>query len=169
MARPEFLQPPEHAELTGVQRRVVDDVADLIDRVEPTKLDLDESSAHSHGDDVHIELAHLDPTQSIGVYVSADDQIVVDYGPEHQGFHPSDPWELWPTEGRDHVAAMLALVDALLTGRLDLQVWSRPWMSRIHTVLRDGDGSEALVGRSGTIRPSLRWSRQPTVHHFDFR
>lgn len=111
-----------------------------------------------------------DAEQTIEIYATAG-EIVVSYGPEHEHFRPSDPADgrVWPFPSGDEVEGAATLVEGLLTGRIELEVWKRPLAVKTRSYWRDDTGQRRLFLRGSTVGSYFGWSREPEEIRFDFR
>ena len=53
-------------------------------------------------------------------------------------------------------------------GRIELQVWKRPFAIKTRTFWINQYGERELTLRGGTVGLFLGWSRQPEVYRYDF-
>ena len=75
---------------------------------------------------------------------------------------------VWPFPSEDHIQATLTLVECLLTGRIELQVWKRPLGVKTRSYWINEDGQAELFLRGGTAGPYFGWSRTPEIYRFDY-
>ncbi len=159
------------ASLNPEQRAVAEGLDALVERLDPPHLDLAESSAVADANGLHVTLIHtIRPEFRIDVDTDGRGEIVVSYGYEHEHFRSEDSavGRVWPFPSADHIEATLALVEYLLTGRIELQVWKRPFGVRTHSFWINDDGRAELFLRGGTVGPYFGWSRTPQIYRFDF-
>lgn len=122
-------------------------------------------------DGLHATLTHARrPELGVGVIADGHGEIVVSYGNEHEHFRSDDATsgKVWPFQSGDHIHATLTFVEGLLTGRVELQVWTRPFVVKTRSFWTGTDGRAELFLRSSTVLPILRWSRTPEIYRFDF-
>jgi hypothetical protein len=153
------------------QRTLAEGLAAIIERVKPPHLDVEKSSAGVTGTSFHVTLIHDScPELRIDVDAGGDGEVAVSYGHEHEHFSSGDAQDgrVWPFPSEDHIRATLALVEYLLTGRIELWVWKRPLGIRTRSYWINDQGYPELFLRGGTAGPYFGWSRSPKVYRFDY-
>jgi hypothetical protein len=146
------------------QRTLAEGLAAILERVKPRHLDAGESSAVVNGASLHVTLIHDScPELRIDVDAGGDGEVAVSYGLEHEHFSSQDAHDgrVWPFPSEDHMQATLAMVEYLLTGRIELWVWKRPLGIRTRSSWINDEGRPELFLRGGTAGPYLGWSRSP--------
>lgn len=156
--------------LNEEQQAVADGLAAVLKRLNPSQLDVTRCSAVLHGNGFHIVLAHRNGEYRIDIDADGNGESVVSYGLEHEHFRweDADVGRVWPFPSDDHVQATLALVEYLLTGRVELHVWKRPFAIKTRSYWINDQGEAELFLRGGTVGPFFGWSRTPEVNRFDF-
>jgi hypothetical protein len=157
--------------LNPEQRAVAQGLAAILERLKPPHLDVAGSSVVADADSFHVTLIHNDrPELRVDVDAGGDGEIVVSYGCEHEHFRSGDAevGRVWPFPSEDHIQATLSLVEYLLTGRIELQVWKRPLGIKTRSYWINEDGQQELFLRAGTAGPYFGWSRTPEIHRFDY-
>jgi hypothetical protein len=166
------LLPKNVESLNRELRTIAEGLSAIVERLQLPLLDLASSSVVGDDDDgLHATLTHARRPE-LGVEVIADGhgEIVVSFGYEHEHFRSDDAMagRVWPFQGADHVQATLTFVEGLLTGRVELQVWKRPFSVKVRSFWTGEDGRAELFLRSSTVLPVLGWSRTPETYRFDF-
>lgn len=159
------------ASLAPDQRAVAEGVAAILERLDLPYLDVAGCSAVADANGLHVTLQHRRrPGLRIDVIAGDGGEIVVSYGLEHEHFRYEDAQvgRVWPFPSEDHVGATLALVEYLLTGRIELHVWKRPLAITTRSYWINDAGQRELFLRGGTVGPFFGWSRTPEVYRFDF-
>jgi hypothetical protein len=157
--------------LTDEQQTVVEGLAALVGRLQPGYLDHGASSAVADDNGLHVILVHRTrPDFRIDIDAAGYGEIVVSYGAEHEHFRSEDAarGRVWPFPSDDHIEGALALVEYLLTGRIELQVWKRPLGVKTRSYWINDEGQAELFLRGGTAGPFFGWSREPELYRFDF-
>ena len=157
--------------LNPEQQAVAEGLDSILERLDLPHLDVAASSAVADTNGFHITLVHLNrPEFTIDVEASGHGEIFIFYGPEEESFRSKDAdlGRVWPFPSADHVQATLALVEFLLTGRIELQVWKRPLAIKTRSYWINEHGQPELFLRGSTVGPFLGWSRQPEIYRFDF-
>ena len=157
--------------LSPEQRAVAEGLAAILERLNPPQLDLAESSVVGDANGLHVTLMHKSrPELRVDVDASGNGEIVVSYGHEHEHLRSQDPelGRVWPFPSEDHIQATLALVEYLLTGRIELQVWRRPLGVKTRSYWINENGQAELFLRGGTTGPYFGWSRTPEIYRFDY-
>jgi len=153
------------------QQAVAEGLDAILERLDLPNLDVAASSVVAHANEIHVSLVHRNrPEFKIDVEATGDGEIFIFYGPEEESFRSKDAdmGRVWPFPSADHVRAVLALVEYLLTGRIELQVWKRPLAIKTRSYWINEHGQPELFSRASTLGPFLRWSRQPEIYRFDF-
>ena len=152
---------PEEARFLGV-------LADVLDELSLPALDTARSRVTRTGYGVRIQLAHR--KRGTIVDIEGPGEIVVSYGVEHDHFAADDAelGRVWPFPEADHISQAVSFIRYLVTGRIVLHVWRRPFAVKTRSYWIADDGSAELILRGGTIGPFFGWSRRPEIHHFDF-
>jgi hypothetical protein len=157
--------------LNPEQRAVAEGLSAIVERLDPIQLDVAASSVSGDADGLNVTLVHASRHElQIDVNADGHGEIVVSYGQEHEHFRSEDSavGREWPFWSPDHIQATLTLVEGLLTGRVELHVWKRPFGIRTRSFWIDEDGAAAVFLRGGTVGPFFGWSRTPEIYHFDF-
>jgi hypothetical protein len=157
--------------LNPEQQAVAEGLDAILERLDLPHLDVAASSAVADGNGFHVTLVHRNrPEFTIDVEASGDGEIFILYGPEEESFRSEDAHmgRVWPFPSADHVQATLALVEYLLTGRIELHAWKRPLAIKTRSYWINEEGQPELFSRASTVGPSLGWSRQPEIYRFDF-
>ena len=158
-------------ELNPEQQALVEGIAAILERLDPPLLDAAGSSAIADANGLHVILMHADrPDMRVDVDADGHGEIVVSYGYEHEHFRSEDlaVGRVWPFPSADHVQATLTLVECLLTGRVELEVWKRPLGVKTRSYWLNDDGEAELFLRGGTVGPYFGWSKTPKTYRFDF-
>jgi hypothetical protein len=157
--------------LNPEQQAVAEGLAAILERLDLPHLDVAASSAVADPNGLHVSFAHRNrPEFKIDVEASGHGETFVFYGQEEEWFRSQDAdmGRVWPFPSPDHVQATLALVEYLLTGRIELQVWKRPLAIKTRSYWINEHGQPELFSRASTIGPVFGWSRQPEIYRFDF-
>ena len=158
--------------LNSDQQLLLDGLAAVVEQQELAQLDAAASSTVALSGGLHLTFVHRTDTElNIDVDHSAPgDEIIVSYGPEHLNFRSDDARAglVFPFPSNSHLEATLALVQSLLTGRVELHLWKRPFSIKTRSYWVDDDGQPVLFARTGTLGPFFGWSRGPKVYRFDF-
>ena len=157
--------------LNPEQQAISEGLAAILERLDPPQLDVTASSAVASANGFHVTLVHRNrPEIRVDVGVSGHGEIFVFYGREEEHFRSQDADEgrEWAFPSANHVQATLSLVEYLLTGRVELWVWKRPFAVKKRSYWINDDGQLELWLRSATIGPFFGWSRQPEIYRFDF-
>jgi len=157
--------------LNPEQRAVAGGLAAILERLNPPHLDVAGSSVVADTNGFHVTLLHSNrPELRVDVDASGGGEIVVSYGAEHEHFRSEDAetGRVWPFPSEDHIQATLTLVECLLTGRIELQVWKRPLGVKTRSYWINEDGQAELFLRGGTVGPYFGWSRTPEIYRFDY-
>lgn len=157
--------------LNTEQQAVAESLDAILEPLDLPHLDVAASSAVVDANGFRVTLVHRTrPEFTIDVESSGDGEIFVFYGQEEVSFRSEDVdmGRVWPFPSADHVGAALALVELLLTGRVELQVWKRPLAVKTRSYWINDQGRPELFLRGGTVGPFLGWSRQPEIYRFDF-
>jgi len=157
--------------LNTEQQLVLDGLAAILGRLDLPELDIGASSTVVDASGLHVKLIHRSrPDLSFDVNSPGNGEVFVFYGQEEQHFRAQDRTDgrVWPFPSEDHVQATLSMIEGLLSGRIELQVWKRPLATKSRTFWINQYGERELVLRSGTVGLFVGWSRQPEVHRFDF-
>jgi len=145
-------------------------LTDGLDRLQPPALDRDASSIRVDAEMVTITLVHAtDAARNVSVVVFGD-EAVVSYGEEHEHFrsdHEDVPGQIGPFRTPGMAPKLVAFLEALMTGRIELHVWKRPLWVRTRSYWVNEGGKRELFLRGGTAWPTLGWSG-PTVRTFGF-
>lgn len=153
------------------QQAVAEGLDAILERLDLPNLDVAASSVVGDANRVHVSLVHRNrPELNIAVEASGNGEIFIFYGPEEEFFRSKDAelGRVWPFPSADHVGAALVLVEYLLTGRIELQVWKRPFAIKTRSYWINEHGQPELLSRASTLGPFLGWSRQPEIYRFDF-
>ena len=153
------------------QQAVAEGLDAILERLDLPNLDVAASSVVADANGFHVSLVHRNrPEFKIDVEATGDGEIFIFYGPEEESFRSKDAdmGRVWPFPSADHVRAVLALVEYLLTGRIELQVWKRPLAIKTRSYWINEHGQPELFSRASTLGPFLGWSRQPEIYRFDF-
>jgi hypothetical protein len=153
------------------QLAVAEGLDAILERLDLPHLDVAASSAVADTNGFRVTLVHRNrPEFTINVDASGDGEVFVFYGPEEEFFRSKDAsmGRVWPFPSADHLQAALSLVEYLLTGRIELQVWKRPLAIKTRSFWINEHGQPELFSRASTVGPFLGWSRQPDVYRFDF-
>ena len=157
--------------LNPEQRAVAEGLAAILERLNPPHLDVAGSSVVADTNGFHVTLLHSNRPELRGdVDASGGGEIIVSYGVEHEHFRSEDAeaGRVWPFPSEDHIQATLTLVECLLTGRIELQVWKRPLGVKTRSYWINEDGQAELFLRGGTAGPYFGWSRTPEIYRFDY-
>jgi hypothetical protein len=157
--------------LNPEQQAVAEGLQAILERLDLPHLDVAASSAVADANRFRVTFVHRNrPEFKIDVEASGDGEIFVFYGPEEEWFRSDDAdmGRVWPFPSADHVQATLALVELLLTGRVELQMWKRPLGIKTRSHWINEQGQSELFSRASTIGPFFGWSRQPEIYRFDF-
>lgn len=157
--------------LNAEQKAIADGIDAILERLNLPLLDVAASSAVADAKGFHVSLVHRNrPELTIDVSAFGNGEVFVLYGQEEESFRSRDVdmGRVWPFPGADHVQATLALVEYLLTGRVELRVWKRPLAVKTRSYWINEQGHHELFSRSSTWGPTLGWSREPEVYRFDF-
>jgi hypothetical protein len=157
--------------LNPEQQAVAEGLDAILKRLDLPHLDVAASSAVADANGFHVALVHRTRSEfTIDVEASGDGEILIFYGQEEISFRSEDAHmgRVWPFPSADHVQATLALVEHLLTGRIELQVWKRPLAIKTRSYWINEHGQPELFSRASTVGPFLGWSRQPEIYRFDF-
>lgn len=150
---------------------IAEGLSAIVERLSLPQLDLAKSSVDGDADGLDATLTHAQcPELGIAVIADGHGEIVVSYGKEHEHFRSDDATsgKVWPFPSGDHIHASLTFIEGLLTGRVELQVWTRPLVVKTHSFWTGKDGRAELFLRSSTLLPVLWWSRTPEIYRFDF-
>jgi hypothetical protein len=154
------------------QRALQDGVAEILERLRPSRLDPERSSATLKSGSLGLDFAHRTQPE-LGILVTADGagEIVVSYGEEHEHFTADDAahGRVWPFPCADHLEAALSLIEGLMSGRVELQVWRRPLAVRTRSYWCDDRGRPQLFLRASSLGPYVGWRREPEIRVFDYR
>ena len=156
--------------LTAEQRRVAEGVAEMLERLDLTQLDVPRSSAVADTNGFHVALRHrLHPGLRIDVDAANSEEVVVSYGLEHEHFRREDAevGRVWPFPSDDHVRATLTLVECLLTGRIELHVQRGLLWVRTTSYWVNDAGERELFLRGSTLLPTLRRAA-PVIRTFGY-
>ena len=157
--------------LNPEQQAVAEGLDAMLERLDLPHLDVAASSAVVDANGFHVTLVHRNrPEVTIDVEASGHGEVFVFYGQEEETFRSGDAHmgRVWPFPSADHVQATLALVEYLLTGRIELHVWKRPLAIKTRSYWINEHGQPELFSRASTVGPFLGWSRQPEIYRFDF-
>ena len=157
--------------LNPEQRALADGLDAILERLDLPSLDVPASSAAADANGFYVSLVHRSrPELTIDVVASGRGEVFISYGPEEESFRSEDTHRgrVFPFPSADHVQATLALVEYLLTGRIELHVWKRPLAIKTRSYWLNEHGEPELFSRAGTVGPFLGWSRHPGVYRFDF-
>lgn len=157
--------------LNPEQQAIAEDLAAIIDRLDLPHLDVAASSVAGSADGLHVTLIHTNrPDLRVDVDADVHGEVIVSYGVEHEHFRSEDATDgrVWPFPSTDHIEATLTLVECLLTGRVELHIWKRPFGVKTRSFWINDNGQPELFLRSGTVGPFIGWSRAPEIHRFDF-
>jgi len=145
-------------------------LAELLDRLQPATLDRAGSYLECDDETISASLVHAaDEARNLAI-VMFGDEAVVSYGEEHEHFrsdHVDELEQVGPLATPGMVPKLVAFLEALMTGRIELHVWNRPMWVRTRSYWINDAGTREIFLRGGTLLPSLRWSG-PRVRTFDF-
>jgi hypothetical protein len=157
--------------LNREQQAVAEGLDAILERLDLPHLDVAASSAVVDANGFRVSLVHRNrPEFTIDVEASGHGEMFVFYGPEEESFRSEDAdmGRVWPFPSADHVRATLALVEFLLSGRIELQLWKRPLAIKTRSYWINEHGQPELFGRASTVGPFFGWSRQPEIYRFNF-
>ncbi len=157
--------------LNDEQQRILDGLAAILRRLDLPQLDTGASSTVVDASGLHVKLVHRSrPDLSFEVNAPGNGEVFVFYGQVEEHFRSQDRVDgrVWPFPSEDHVQATLSMIEGLLSGRIELQVWKRPLATKSRTFWINQNEERELTLRSGTVGLFLGWSRQPEVYRFDF-
>ncbi len=170
-AMPVTLLPNNVGLLNSELRAFAEGLSALVERLQFPHLDIERSSVVGDADGLHFTLVHARRPE-LGVEAIADGhgEIIVSYGHEHEHFRSNDATSgmVRPFQSGDHVQTTLTFVEGLLTGRVELQLWKRPFGIKLRSFWTGEDGKAELFLRSSTVLPVFGWSRTPEIYRFDF-
>lgn len=149
------------------QRSHLERLQEIIRRLAPTGLDLSNTTVAVEAGRLFVTLPHRSQDDQDLALSIRPDEAVVYYGIEHQHFWPEDPTSgfPWPIDAADHVSAAFELLEAVLAGRVELEV-REGLVARRTTSLLDDDGDRRVIFRCSTLR-RRRGQKTRTVQ-FDF-
>lgn len=145
-------------------------MGDLLDRLRPTALDSNASRVERDADTVSVSLVHSTDEARNLVLTMFGDEAVVSYAEEHQHFrsdHGDGPRQVGPLAIPGMVPKLVAFVEALMSGRIELHVWYRPMSVRTRSYWVNDAGERELFVRSSTLLPTLRRSG-PEIRTFGY-
>ncbi len=157
--------------LNAEQQLILDGLTAILGRLDLPQLDIGASSTVTDASGLRVKLIHRSrPELSFDVNSPGNGEAFVFYGQEEQHFRSQDRADgrVWPFPSEDHVQATLSMIEGLLSGRVELQVWKRPLAIKTQTFWINQYGGRELTVRGGTVGLLFGWSRQPEVYRFDF-
>ena len=103
--------------LNPEQQAAAEGLDAILERLDLPHLDVAASSAVADANGLRVSVHRNRPRRDVHLC-----------GPEEESFRPADAHmgRVWPFPSADYVQATLALVDSLLTERIELHVWKRP-------------------------------------------
>jgi len=158
-------------QLNQEQRGLAERLDAVVTHVDLPLLDVAASSARLDSRSFHVRFAHrTTPQLAIDIDAPGDGEFIVSYWEEHESFRKGDAADgrVWPFASDDPLQATLSLVEALLTGRIELHVWRRPLAIRTRSFWINDEGESELFLRGGTVGPYFGWTRTPDVYRFDY-
>ncbi len=144
----------------------------MLERIEPARLDRTRSSIVPGVEGISIEMRHRDDSGlSVGVEAFGE-EVVVNYGEEHEHFnveHEFVDFAVGPLATDFMVPRVVAFLEALLTGRIELHVTHRLFYVRTLSYWINDAGDRERFLSGGTVIPTFKWTKEPIVKKFDFR
>lgn len=153
-------------------RQLLDELAALLDRVKPKKLDRSRSTITNGIEGISIELRHLDDPDLAVDIEAFGEEVVVNYGEEHEHFnveHEYMEFVIGPFAAYSMVPRVISFLEALITGRIELHVSHRLIYVSTDSYWINDQGERERFLNGGTVIPTFRWTKEPIVRTFDFR
>lgn len=153
-------------------RQLLDGLDAMLERITPSRIDRESSRIEPGVEGVSIELRHLtNPALQVSIEAFGE-EVVVSYGEEHEHFdveHEIAEFAVGPFATAGVIPRVLAFLESLMTGRVELHVTHRLLYVRTLSYWINDAGERELFLNGGTVIPTFKWSKAPTVRTFDFR
>ncbi|NND13958.1 MAG: hypothetical protein HKO10_08335 [Acidimicrobiia bacterium] len=158
--------------LDNLTSELLDELRTMLDRIHPSRLDRTHSSIAPAAEGISIEMRHRDdPGLAVGLEAFGV-EVVVNYGEEHEHFnveHEFIDFAVGPLATEFMVPRIVAFLEALMTGRIELHVTHRfLYVSTVSYWINDAGERERFLS-GGTVIPTFKWTKEPIVKNFDFR
>ncbi len=156
----------------GQNAALLDQLGAMLDRIQPGRIDSGRSSIEPFVGGITIEIRHRDdPDIEIGLEAFGE-EMVINYGEEHEHFdveHEFVEFAVGPLATDFMVPRVVAFLEALMTGRIELHVTHRLFYVKTVSYWINDAGERERFLRGGTVIPTFKWSNEPIVRTFDFR